>query len=117
VRRILLYCCEDRKQLELLPLGLEAHLVKKAEDWRWSSLWVREKESEKQNKLLDPLPTDLPKDYLSSVNEILTKDNLETVRYSVNKGKPFGSESWVARTVKRFKLESTLLGSGRPRTE
>lgn len=52
---------------------LKARLVKKAQDWKWSSLWRRENGSEKQKKLLATLPTDLPTNYLESVNTILER--------------------------------------------
>ncbi len=50
---------------------LRAKLVSRAEEWQWSSLWRRERGSEKEKRLLAPLPIDLPTNYLQSVNEIL----------------------------------------------
>jgi putative transposase len=42
------------------------------------------------------------------------KPESEDVRKSVNKGIPYGGESWLEKTVKQFGLESTLRNPGRP---
>jgi len=94
---------------------LRAKLVHRAEGWHWSSLWRREKGSDKDKKLLDPLPIALPTNYLTSVNEVLTSERLTDIRYSVNKGKPYGTLDWVERAVERFGLTHTLRGAGRPK--
>lgn len=94
---------------------LRAKLVKKAENWQWSSLWRRENGSQKEKQLLSDLPIELPKDYLKSVNTLPEDDSLEIIRTSVKKGKPFGSERWMDKIVKKFGLESTLRGPGRPK--
>jgi putative transposase len=94
---------------------LRAKLVNQAQDWQWSSLWRREQGSEKQKKLLYELPTDLPTNYLDSVNTILNEADLKRVRVSVNKGTPFGSDGWTNNMVKTYGLESTTRGVGRPR--
>ena len=94
--------------------ALMAKLVKKAEDWRWSGLWIREKGSDEQKKLLSKWPVDYPKDYLNLVNTALTNAELESLRYSVNKGKPYGKDNWVDNIIDKFKLGSTLRNPGRP---
>jgi putative transposase len=94
---------------------LRARMVERAEDWRWSSLWRREKGSEKERKLLDPLPVELPVDYLQSVNMIFLEEDLTSIRYSVNKGAPYGSSSWTECAIERFNLGHTLRNSGRPK--
>jgi len=45
--------------------AVAAGLVKRAEDWKWSSLWERET---KGRALLDPSPLILPDDWLEQVN-------------------------------------------------
>ena len=94
---------------------LRAKLVARAEDWRWSSLWRREKGSEKEKKLLSELPIALPDDYLEFVNTLPGGESLQAIRVSVEKGVPFGSETWTREMVKKFGLESTLRGAGRPK--
>ena len=73
--------------------ALRAKLVKKAEDWRWSSLHRREKGNINQKKLLSKWPIGMPDDYIKLVNEAQTNKEIESLRYSVNKGKPFGSDN------------------------
>jgi len=94
---------------------LRVKLVARAEDWRWSSLWRREKGAREHRTLLHPLPINLPADYLQLVNTLSSDDALATIRYSVNKGKPFGGEAWVKKTIDHFELAYTLRGPGRPR--
>ena len=94
---------------------LRAKIVSHAEDWRWSSLWRKQKGTLTQKRLLDELPTELPDNYLESVNTVLNQKVLETLRHSVNKGTPLGSDSWIITMVKKYGLESTLRGPGRPR--
>ena len=104
------------KYVERNPL--RAKLVKNAEDWKWSSLWRREQRDDKQKKLLDEWPIDLPKDYIDLVNtqeNEKEKKELESLRYSVNKGKPYGSNDWTNRMINRFNLRSTLRNPGRPK--
>lgn len=94
---------------------LRAKLVKQAQDWKWSSLWKREYGSKEQQKLLSDLPIDLPDNYLEIVNTLPDTEKIEKIRRSVNKGAPLGSDEWVVDTVKKYGLESTLRGPGRPR--
>ncbi|TSC62863.1 MAG: putative transposase [Parcubacteria group bacterium Gr01-1014_48] len=94
---------------------LRAQLVTRAEDWRWSSLWRREKGGDEEKKLLSPLPIELPADYLEFVNMLSQNKTLDLIRTSVNKGTPFGSEHWMNIMVQKFGLESTLRKQGRPK--
>lgn len=96
---------------------LRAKMVKEAQDWRWSSLYTREKGKDNQKKILDSLLVDLPVNYIKSVNEIYNEDILENIRHSVAKGKPFGSEKWVNDIIEKYKLGSTLRQPGRPKRE
>ena len=107
------YCQTLMRYIEQNPL--RAKLVDRAEDWQWSSLWSREKGSEKEKKLLAPLPIDLPANYLQSVNEVLKEDNLKRLRNSVNKGTPFGKDGWVEKMVEEHNLGHTIRGIGRPK--
>jgi hypothetical protein len=89
--------------------------VERAEDWQWSSLWRRERGSEKEKRLLAPLPVELPSEYLISVNEVFKKDDLALVRNNVHKGKPFGKGEWVDKMVEDYNLGHTVRERGRPR--
>jgi putative transposase len=92
---------------------LRAKLVRRAEDWKWSSLYRRERGTDA--KLLAELPIELPIDYLRVVNTLPGDETLESMRQSVNRGTPFGSTLWVDEMVQRFKLENTIRKPGRPK--
>lgn len=95
--------------------ALRAGLVTRAEDWQWSSLWQRLKgKPEIRGKLAD-WPVDLPRNWTAWVNRPLTGKELEAVRRSVSRGQPYGSRTWLERTVVRLRLASTLRPRGRPR--
>lgn len=94
---------------------LRAKLVTKAQDWQWSSFFRRRRGSREDKVLLAALPTDLPANYVQSVNQILGEDSLGKIRYSIAKGAPFGSDAWTAHMVDTYKLEGTLRGPGRPK--
>ena len=109
---------EDEHLLQLFEYiernPLRAKLVQRAENWKWSSLWRREQGNEKQGRLLDKWPISVPEDYLNLVNISQTKIELNSLRYSVNKGKPYGSENWVNKMIDKFNLGATLRKPGRP---
>ncbi|MCK4340633.1 MAG: transposase [Phycisphaerae bacterium] len=91
---------------------LRAKLVRKAENWRWSSLYKRLQD---QHTLLTPWPVEAPRNWVERVNAAETAAELERMRRSVNRNRPYGSPAWQARTAKRLGLESTIRPSGRPK--
>lgn len=94
---------------------LRAKLVKRAEDWKWSSLWRREKGTKEQQALLSPWPEKIPREYLAWVNTLPKKQELDEMRYSIIRGKPYGGIEWTERMIKKFGLEATVRKRGRPR--
>lgn len=90
-----------------------AGMVRRAEDWPWSSLALRTRRS----GLLVPLPVDLPRNWTLRVNRPETDAELAAVRHSVVRGAPFGSPAWSLRTAVALGLESALHPRGRPRKE
>lgn len=94
--------------------ALRAKLTDKAENWRWGSAWVRMHGSSEQKPLLSrwPVPTN---DYTSFLNQEDKEDILLSLRYSVVRGKPFGSENWIEKIAEKLKLKSTLNPRGRPK--
>ena len=92
--------------------AVRARLCKSAERWRWCSLHVRV-----QRQDVPPLhdwPVDRPTGWIKIVNEVAPREQLEELRASVNRGRPFGDEKWVSGTAKRLGLEYTLRPPGRP---
>ncbi|MCE5266994.1 MAG: transposase, partial [Planctomycetaceae bacterium] len=97
--------------------ALRAGLCERAEEWRWSSLWRREFGDAESREVLSKWPFDAPADWVSRVNRAENKRELEALRRCVNRGQPFGSETWVERMTKRFGLELAFRPRGRPRKE
>jgi putative transposase len=94
--------------------ALRAGLVKRAEDWRWGSLWRWLQKPEPEPSLLSPWPIARLPRWVDRVNEALTPQELESIRTSIQRGRPFGEEAWLKSCVKRLGLESTLRPRGRP---
>jgi len=94
---------------------LRAKLVKRAEDWRWSSLWRRVHGDDQPGPLLSAWPVPLPETWLQHVHEPQTEAELEALRRSVQRGTPFGSALWQKRTAARLDLGHTLRPPGRPK--
>lgn len=94
---------------------LRASLVNKAEEWRWSSLWLRKRGDRKQKELLGDWPVPAGQKYIKWVNEPQPKEELEVIRYAIKRGRPYGGEVWVYKTAKKLNLESTINPLGRPK--
>jgi putative transposase len=90
--------------------ALDSHLVAKAEDWRWSSLFERVNGGE----LNTSGPLELPGDWTDWVNAALAPPALEAIQCAERCGRPYGSSKWVAETAARQSLEQTLHVRGRP---
>ena len=94
--------------------ALRANLVKRAEDWRWSSLWRRRHGDAPARGLLAPWPVAEPAAWLRRVNQPQTEAEMEALRASVVRDRPFGAEEWTRRVARRLGLEHTLRPRGRP---
>jgi len=95
--------------------ALRAKLVKRAEQWQWSSLWRWAQGDPKLLAFLSDWPVKRPRQWVGWVNRPETASELEDLRCSAQRGRPFGSEGWVVRIAKRLSLESTLRPRGRPK--
>ena len=93
---------------------LRAAMVEHAADWQWCSLWRR---CHGDAAALSDWPIPVPDQWSQFVEQPQTEAELEAIRRSVARGRPFGSERWAQRTAKRFSLESTFRPRGRPRKE
>jgi putative transposase len=92
---------------------LRANLIRKAEQWSWSSL--RQRLPGASDSLLSASPVALPSNWPALVNEPLTEAELAAIRTSVHRGTPYGGPRWTQRAAKDLGLESTLRPRGRPR--
>jgi len=95
--------------------ALRARMVDHAEKWRWSSLWIREFGTPHQKKMLSEWPIEYPDDYISFVNEPISKNVIEELRDSARRGKPFGEDDWTDRTARQLNI--SLRRQGRPRKD
>jgi putative transposase len=92
---------------------LRASIVKRAEDYRWSSLSHRLTPDGRE--YLSEWPVPRPSNWTSYVNEGIAMDELAGLRQSVRRSTPYGSPEWVDRTVEEHGLEWTRNPQGRPR--
>jgi len=97
----------------LIDARQTAKFVKKAQDYRWGSLY---------NWLGGDSPIELATwpvrrlpNWTRRVNQAITKKEQESIARSITRGVPFGTEQWTASTIKRLGLESTIRPRGRPK--
>lgn len=96
---------------------LRAKLVKRAEEWRWSSLWIEQNGTDEQQALLTECPVDRPGNWLSVVNAPQRESDQQRIQESIKRSRPFGSDGWIERTVAKLDLEWTVRKRGRPKKE
>ncbi len=65
--------------------------------------------------ILAPGPVARPADWLRHVNQPHTDAELERLRDSIRRGRPFGDERWTAEAALALGLEASLRPRGRPR--
>ena len=94
---------------------LRANLVRKAQDWRWGSLWVRQRGTDEQKQVLSAWPIPPSKNYLKLVNSVQSKPEVDNIRTSITKSRPLGEEKWTQRVAQDLGLKSTLRNPGRPK--
>jgi len=92
---------------------LRAKLVRKVENWNFSSLSRQLSGNLKKQKLLAVWPIETPKNYLTFVNMPMNEKEEEMIRYSVDRGKPFGSDAWSVAMIDRYGLKATIRKRGR----
>jgi len=90
-----------------------AKLVARAEEWRWSSLNWRSARA--APLALSAPPLELPPYWSEFVNQPQTSAEVEAIRTSVNRQRPFGDPDWVERRAKEAGLGQSLISVGRPR--
>ena len=95
--------------------ALRARLVRRAENWRWGSLWRSQQKRPTLPGLLSPWPIPRLPRWVARVNQPLSDHEIARIRRSAQRGAPFGDPKWVEACTKRLGLESTLRSRGRPR--
>ena len=93
--------------------ALTAKIVKRAEDYRWGSLWNWCGGDSVIQLSAWPVKR-LPR-WIERVNEPITKKEKTALQKCIQRGCPFGTKDSVATTAKEQGLEITLRPRGRPR--
>ncbi|HKU14654.1 MAG TPA: transposase [Steroidobacteraceae bacterium] len=94
--------------------ALRAGLVARAEQWRWGSLRWRAAADQWRLDLTAP-PVPLPQNWVDYVNEPQTPSELESIRTSIRRGRPYGAQGWVEQQARELGLMQSLRPVGRPR--
>ncbi|HTI37544.1 MAG TPA: transposase [Vicinamibacterales bacterium] len=92
---------------------LVAGLVKRADDYKWSSLW-RFAERPGRPKL-EPDVIERSRAWLQFVHESIGEESTAEIGRRIKKGLPIGDDEWTARVVAAHGLQHATRGPGRPR--
>jgi putative transposase len=95
--------------------ALSADMVKRAQDWRYGSLFVREQGTAEQRAVLTEWPIERSANWKQRVNKPLTDRELDRMRTSIQRDRPLGSPGWTEKIVARLGLQSTIRERGRQR--
>jgi len=93
--------------------ALRASLVGRAEAWPWSSAAALG--GGKRAAMMNPGPVPRNMDWLDWVNQPQSESELAALRKCIERGMPYGGESWQHATAERLGLEASLHPRGRPR--
>jgi putative transposase len=96
--------------------ALSGGLVRRAEAWRHGSLWTRDAAEAPLRAVLCDWPAGRPADWVRHVNQPLSRRELQRLAEGERRGRPFGGDEWVGRTVAKLGLQHTVRPPGRPRT-
>ncbi len=102
--------------------ALSAGVVRRAEDWRWGSLWLRHQATmDNHTRALGRMMSAGPmgrwpdlKPWTESVNTAQTKREWSRLEVSEERSQPFGGVSWMGQTAVELGLEHTIRPEGRP---
>lgn len=96
--------------------SVRAKLVQYSDEWEWCSSNARINNT-KYNKILANLYEEIPSgsDLRNWIHGFMYEDALENIRVSINKGRPFGDNSWVELMCNEHDLLYTMRVVGRPR--
>jgi putative transposase len=93
--------------------SLRGKVVKRAQDYRWSSLHVSRAGPAELRALLSDWPLERPRNWLAEVNRAQTPAEEAAIANAIARGCPLGDSDWVKKTAQRYDLQSTLRSRGR----
>jgi REP-associated tyrosine transposase len=86
--------------------ALRANLVRRAEDWQWSSLAI----PRESNGVLSEAPIRLPIDWIEVVNMPQTEPELQAIRAATERERAFGDSAWQHAIAERGGRERVARG-------
>lgn len=109
---------QDRHLLTVLRYvernAVRPTLVKRAQDWRWGSAFVRLDRSHELRPLLSDWPVARPHNWHEILSTSPTDAELAEVKEHIQRSSPMGREEWVKTTATTLGLQHTLNPRGRP---
>ena len=93
----------------------KSKLVRRAEQWRWSSAWRKKYGTAKQKGLLSNWLIPMPKNYFLWINQPQSKQEQEIIEMSIKKSAPLGDINWREKIINKFDIQSTIRSVGRPK--
>jgi putative transposase len=96
--------------------ALRASLVRRAEYWPYSSLYI-DVEGEAKPAYWHAGPVCRPPAWVDWVNEPMTEAELAVVRTCVQRNRPYGSAPWQRTIAAQLGIEASLRPRGRPRKQ
>jgi putative transposase len=111
--------------------ALRAHLVSRAQDWQWSSLYLRRAAAPATPRasdapgngtapnalrpVLSSWPVPIPSDWIARVNRPQRAAEVAALQLSLKRGRPLGEPAWQRQTAKQLALTHTFRVRGRPK--
>jgi len=90
---------------------LRAKLVRRAEDWRWGSLWRRCNSCDDLPLATWPVPQ--PVGWLEIVNQAQSDSEVKEIQLAVCRGHPIGDDVWTEAIAASFQISTAK--PGRPK--
>ena len=101
------------RYVERNPVRAKYIPVRKAQNWKWSSLGTPPADAICPK--LHNGPVKRRENWLDWVNQPLTNDERKAMERCIARGQPYGEEKWQKQIAKKLGIESTLRPRGRPK--
>ncbi len=92
-----------------------AELCDSPDEWRWGSLYRWKHGTSKEKLLLSAWPLPRKSSWCEWVAMPLSDREIKRLQWSMQRGAPFGEETWNESIARRYNLEMTMRPRGRPK--
>jgi putative transposase len=92
---------------------IRAGLVADVAEWEWGGFFARTRGGKPFK--MTAWPVDRPERWRQLLNENLAKFELDRLRLSGNRGRPYGEADWAHRIATQLGLQSKMRNPGRPK--